>query len=111
VGIVIRDRLGNDIFGTNTYHLKVPLSVKSGQPFAVNFEIPSLILGLGHYSVSVALHTDDTHIQNNFDWWDQALVFQVIPGTQPPFVGTCYLPVAVRYQNGSDCEVRKLTLD
>ena len=96
VGFLVRDRLGNDIFGTSTYHLKVPLSVKAGQVFTVNFEIPSLVLGPGHYSVTVALHTDDTHVQNNFDWWDQALIFQVIPGKHPRFIGACHLTVIAR---------------
>ena len=96
VGFLLRDRIGNDIFGTNTYHLKVPLSVKAGQAFAVNFEMPSLRLGVGHYSVSVALHTHDTHVQNNFDWWDQALVLQVIPGKHPQFIGTCHLTVTAK---------------
>jgi lipopolysaccharide transport system ATP-binding protein len=96
VGFLVRDRLGNDIFGTNTYHLKLPLSVKPGQAFAVTFEIPSLRLGLGHYSVSVALHTHDTHVEDNFDWWDQALVFQVIPGQHPQFIGVCHLTVTAK---------------
>ena len=96
VGFLLRDRLGNDIFGTNTYHLKMPLSVKAGQAFAVNFLIPSLRLGLGHYSISVALHTYDTHVENNFDWWDQALVFQVIPGNHPQFIGACHLTVTAK---------------
>jgi lipopolysaccharide transport system ATP-binding protein len=96
VGFLLRDRLGNDIFGTNTYHLKVPLSVKAGQAFTVNFEIPSLRLGLGHYSVSVALHTYDTHVENSFDWWDRALVLQVIPGDHPQFIGACHLTVTAK---------------
>ena len=96
VGFLLRDRLGNDIFGTNTYHLKLPLSVKAGQAFAVNFEIPSLRLGPGHYSVSVALHTYDTHVENNFDWWDQALVLQVIPGNHPQFIGACHLTITAK---------------
>ncbi len=96
VGILIRDRVGNDVFGTNTHHVLGPLRCESGQKWAVDFDVPCLALGIGSYSVSVSLHTGATHVENNFDWWDRALVFHVIPGSQPHFIGCCWLPVAIR---------------
>ncbi len=96
VGFLIRDRLGNDIFGTNTHHLHQPLAPIPNRPFTVDFRMPSVGLGVGHYSVAVALHTGTVHIENNFDWWDQALIFQVVPGKHAPFVGVCRLEVEIQ---------------
>jgi lipopolysaccharide transport system ATP-binding protein len=95
VGMILRDRLGNDVFGTNTCHVGVPLSPRPGRTLVVDFQVPALTLGTGHYSLTIGLHNDITHMQDNYDWWDQALVFGVVPGPQPKFVGTCYLPVEI----------------
>ena len=94
-GILIRDRLGNDVFGTNTHHLEVSKNgIAAGAHIALDFHFPALNLGAGSYSVSAALHTRDTHIAMNFDWWDRALVFQVVPGGRPTSVGTAALDVS-----------------
>lgn len=45
----------------------------------MEFEVPALNLGVGNYSVSFALHSGDAHVANNYDWWNRALVFQVVP--------------------------------
>jgi len=96
VGILIRDRLGNDVFGTNTFlhGLKID-SLAPGQPFCVDFYFPRLLLGRGTYSVSAALHKKDTHTAGNYDWWDRALVFQCLPNNGPLFEGVCHLPVEI----------------
>ncbi|MDQ6619131.1 MAG: Wzt carbohydrate-binding domain-containing protein [Pseudomonadota bacterium] len=99
VGVLIRDRLGNDVFGTNTFHLDASrANVKSGEVMAIDFAFPQLNLGVGSYSLTVALHARDTHIATNYDWWDRSLVFQVVPGRGPASVGVCTLPVTVAWQ-------------
>ena len=55
-------------------------------------------IGPGNYSITVAAHTHDTHLENNYDWWDQACVFQVVPGNEYQFQGTSFLDVAVRHE-------------
>lgn len=98
VGLLIRDRLGNDVFGTNTWHLgNSRRNVRPGENLSVDFEFPALNLGVGNYSVSFALHSGDNHIINNYDWWNQALVFQVILGSGPLSIGVSYLPVISRW--------------
>ncbi len=95
VGILIRDRLGNDVFGTNTYHLKVEEQCYApGENIEVTFTLP-LNLGCGTYSLCVAIHSHDTHLENNYDWWDQCLVFQVIPSNSFSFIGIASLPVEI----------------
>jgi lipopolysaccharide transport system ATP-binding protein len=95
VGFAIRDRLGNEIFGTNTYHLKANHgSYKSGETLDVFFRLP-LNIGCGSYSLAVAVHSNDTHLENNYDWWDKCVVFQVLPNNSFLFVGAAALPVDV----------------
>lgn len=96
VGFLIRDRLGNDVFGSNTFYLGL-----AHQPCAAGDELTArfaidLRLGSGSYSVTVALHTEHAHVDANFDWWDRALVFQVVPGAGAGFTGVAALPVQAR---------------
>ena len=101
VGILIRDRLGNDVFGTNTFHLNASRrNVRSGTRLAVDFRFSALSLGTGSFSVAVALHTRDTHVARNFDWWDRAIVFQVVRGSHAMATGVCMFPVEVDWNTG-----------
>ena len=93
IGLLIRDRMGNDVYGTNTHHLgHTDMTVKAGESYDVHFSLP-LNIGPGNYSVCVAVHAGESHLEENCDWWDQCLVFQVVPGNESPFVGVAALPV------------------
>ncbi|MCX7714943.1 MAG: ABC transporter ATP-binding protein [Clostridia bacterium] len=95
-GILIRDRFGNDVFGTNSFHHEKSLyKIKAGQQVIYEFVFPSLRLGRGSYSLTAALHSRDTHVANNYDWWDQTLVFQVLPGNTPYAIGVCDIDVHI----------------
>lgn len=92
LGYMIKDRLGQPVFGTNTHHLKQVLS-NVGKNSCITFEFKfDANLGCGTYSVAVALHTSDSHISNNFEWRDMALVFHVVSLDKPDFVGVNWLP-------------------
>ena len=94
VGFVIRDRLGNDVFGTNTHHLGISeVALEAGRRFACEFDIGRMSLGAGPYSIAIALHQADTHVASNHDWWEQALVFEVLPDDEPFRLGVANLPV------------------
>lgn len=93
VGILIRDRLGNDVFGINTFHLGMECpNVSTDEQLDIEFEV-QMDIGYGNYSLTVAVHSKDTHMEENYDWWDRAVAFQVIPNDGPRFVGTAALPV------------------
>lgn len=93
VGIMVRDRLGNEIFGTNTYHQGVTKTFeKADQECLAEFHFEKFNLGIGHYSLTIALHAQATHLHDNYDWWDQAVIFHVVAVNQPFFSGVCYLP-------------------
>ena len=92
VGYIIKDRLGQEIFGTNTHHLKQALTnVRRDNCVTFTFKF-NANLGCGTYSIAVALHTADTHISNNYEWRDLALVFNVVSLDKPTFVGVTWLP-------------------
>ncbi|MDN3988222.1 ABC transporter ATP-binding protein [Zwartia vadi] len=99
LGYLIKDRLGQSIFGTNTHFLKQPLTqVEAGQKFIYHFSFP-MMLGEGTYSIATALHTTDTHISKNYEWRDLALIFNVVNIEQSRFVGVTWLPPKVELLN------------
>jgi lipopolysaccharide transport system ATP-binding protein len=92
LGYMIKDHLGQPIFGTNTFHLMHKLSfLKKGDSPVFIFKFPAN-LGPGSYSIATALHTGDTHIENNYEWRDLSLVFKVVNVDKETFVGTAWLP-------------------
>jgi lipopolysaccharide transport system ATP-binding protein len=93
VGILVRDRLGNEVFGTNTFYLNTGSPPgRAGQEVAAVFRL-GLNLGYGHYSLTVAVHGPTGHMDRNHDWIDNVLSFQVIPGDTYRFAGVAGLPV------------------
>ena len=97
-GILIRDRVGNDVFGTNSFYVApVEDTYEAGDEMTVDFDI-ALNLGAGAYTLTVAVHGDATHLLNNYDWWDKVIGFQIVPGLQPFFIGSAWLPVRLRVE-------------
>lgn len=95
VGYVIKDRLGQDVFGTNTHHLKcVRTDLQQGEVLTYQFRFPAM-LGVGSYSVAVALHATDSHIADNYEWRDLALLFNVVNMSKGSFVGLAWIPPTV----------------
>ncbi len=93
VGFVIRDRLGADVFGSNTFHLDVESHAGSdGDTFEAEFRTV-MHLGPGTYSLSVALHREHAHVDSNYDWWDRAVLLEVVPGERAAFTGVAALPI------------------
>ncbi|ATM96526.1 lipopolysaccharide transport system ATP-binding protein [Yersinia frederiksenii] len=97
LGYMIKDRLGQVMYGTNTYHLDKEIkSLTSGQIISFNFLFP-MNLGEGSYSIAVALHEQDTHIHKNYEWRDLALIFDIINIDKTSFVGVSWLEPEVNY--------------
>ncbi len=94
VGLLIKDRLGNDVFGTNTHHMFEALGpIAPGECKDICFEFPSLAMGPGHYSITLAAHASADHLAGNYDWWERALVFQVMPAKGVHTIGICHMPL------------------
>lgn len=95
MGYMIKDRLGQSVFGTNTHHLGCKLeTLRAGERLEYRFDFPAN-LGIGSYSIAVALHTTDSHISRNYEWRDLALVFNVVNVSREAFVGLAWIPPTV----------------
>jgi len=93
VGILIRDRLGNDVFGTNSFYVApIEGTYETGDQLMVEYAI-QLNLGPGSYTLTVAVHSEASHALNNYDWWDKVIGFEIVPGPEPYFIGSAWLPV------------------
>lgn len=87
LGYSIKDRLGHVMYGTNTWHTQQVIyqpCVGDEYTFTVNF---SASLGPGSYSVQTALVDRDTHLTDNYEWCDLALVFNVVNINKIHFIG------------------------
>jgi ABC-type polysaccharide/polyol phosphate transport system, ATPase component len=90
-GYAIKDRLGQVIYGTNTDLKEQPLcDVEAGCRYRFEVDFPAN-LGPGSYSVVTALTSSDTHLVNNYEWRDLALIFTVVNKDKPFFEGTCWI--------------------
>lgn len=99
LGFLIKDRLGNEIFGSNTHHLGLNLShLKKEDLWQCIITLPHIALGPGSYSISIALHSSSQHLDGNYDWWDRAIVFEVYPSNNLVFTGAVNLPVNIQSQ-------------
>ncbi|MCQ4314776.1 ABC transporter ATP-binding protein [Stutzerimonas zhaodongensis] len=90
LGFGIKDRMGQMVFGTNTFHTKQKIEhVGAGCLFRFNVYF-SANLGVGSFSVHCSLVCNDNHIEKNYHWIDRALVFEVINIDKPLFVGCAW---------------------
>ena len=94
VGFSIRDRYGNVIVGSNTELLKCnPNASRDINDILMQFNLPTLNIGPGSYSISIALHDPQSHVVSNYDWWDKAVMFEVVQSSNAAVAGLCYMPV------------------
>lgn len=94
-GFLIKNRLGEPVFGTNSFGEKnTPKELSAGDMIKFTFIFP-LNLGEGNYSISIALHSGNTHIEKNYEWRDLATIFTVINQTQKQFIGMTFLDAKV----------------
>lgn len=98
LGYMIKDRLGQPMYGTNTHLKELPLEdVAAGEEVVYRFAFP-MNLGPGSYSVATAIVSTETHLVNNYEWRDLALVFTVVNMRRPYFEGSAWLDPAVDIQ-------------
>lgn len=76
IGFIVRDRLGQPLFGDNTYlsYFDSPVSVREGQVFLGTFRFQMPILPAGNYSLTVALASGTQQDHVIHDWINDALV-------------------------------------
>lgn len=98
LGFMIKDRMGQAIYGINTHRLKREIiDLSEGDTVVYRYAFPANI-GKGHYSIALSLSRLDSHIDTNYEWRDFALVFHIINSTQPDFVGSAWLDSSLDIQ-------------
>lgn len=92
-GILIRDRLGYDVFGTNTFYSRLETgSIAKEKKVQFVFEV-EMNLGQGDYTLTVAIHQDQSHVEENYHWIERAMIFKVLPASDLTHIGVARLPV------------------
>ena len=94
VGIMLRDRFGQDIFGTNTHLKGHSMSLKDGQEITVNYAVIAAV-ATGKYTITAALHSAENHLMDCFHWCDRIAIFEVAGSRGAPFSGVCDLPTEI----------------
>ena len=98
LGCGIKDRLGQMMFGTNTYHTKqILVGPRAGTTylFCIRFLAN---LGVGSYSVHLSLVEESSHIDKNYEWRDNALVFDVINLDKTFFIGSMWNEMKFKFE-------------
>jgi len=87
LGYGIKDRLGQVMYGTNTWHTgQVIEQPDVGTRYLFSLCFPANF-GPGSYSVQIALVDRDSHLSRNYEWRDLAAVFNVINVDRHTFAG------------------------
>lgn len=98
LGYSIRDRLGQVIFGTNTALSNQIISdVKKNTIIYFKIEF-NCNLAAGNYSISTALCDEENHLENNYQWQDNIIQFQILDSTNKKFEGYCFLDNKINYK-------------
>jgi lipopolysaccharide transport system ATP-binding protein len=98
LGFMIKDRMGQSIYGINTHRLHRELeNLCAGERIVYRFAFPAN-LGKGNYSIALSLSRFDSHLDTNYEWRDFALVFHMINTNKPDFVGCASLDADISIQ-------------
>ena len=101
LGCGITDRLGQMMFGTNTWHTKQVIhDINEGDIYVYKVAF-MMNLGVGSYAVHCSLVENESHIYKNYEWRDGAFVFEVINADKEIFVGCMW--------NKMDFNIEKVT--
>lgn len=95
VGILIRDKFGQDIFGTNTHHLNMPVGIGADTSKVIRFAFDEFNIGTGHYTLTAAVHTGDVHLHACYHWVDKIRKFEVAGNPECYFIGLARLKPSV----------------
>jgi len=96
IGIVIRDKFGQDIFGTNTFYHKLNINFKKDREYICQFNM-KLNIGVGKYSITTAIHSNENHLDNCSHWLDHASIFEVVGVRGNLFIGVCRLEPKIKF--------------
>jgi lipopolysaccharide transport system ATP-binding protein len=91
LGYLIKDRLGQNAYGTNSWHAKQVIhNLRQGELVIYNIHF-NMNLGVGSYSITTALVSSEQHLIGNYEWHDLVHVFNVVNKDKSTFSGTAWL--------------------
>jgi len=90
VGFIIRDKYGQDVYGTNSYFQGQELRIRPDGRYRVAFTM-DMNIGAGSYTIGAAIHTMPPQEHITLNWVDNAIGFEVLAETQQRFDGICRL--------------------
>lgn len=102
-GVMLKDRLGQEVFGSNGALLKTLANIHA-DGHAV-FHFPAMNVGKGLYTVNMAAHTGTTHLETCYHWWDNAAVFEVLEDNNFRFVGHTRLNVRLELEDSAHAKL------
>lgn len=76
IGILIRDKYGQDIFGTNTYYYDMKINLRKNKHYRCLYKI-KMDIGAGKYTLSSAIVQGDTHLDHCLHWRDKSAEFEI----------------------------------
>lgn len=94
LGFLVRDRFGQDVFGSNTHLLRHPIVFNDSNTQTVKISFPADLMP-GKYTVTLALHSGLEHTENCYWWSDRHLQFEIAGYGDQVFGGLCRLPVTI----------------
>lgn len=101
LGFVIKDRLGQFMYGINSYRLnKTMENLSAGDQLWCCFQFV-INLGKGNYSISTGISQKESHLAENYEWRDGGFVFSVLNTKKPDFVGCASLDATLDIQHVS----------
>lgn len=90
IGILIKDKFGQDVYGTTTKNHGIEFSVKKNLNYSMQFNV-DLNIGIGKYSISTAITEGEEYLNNYLHWLDYAQNFEVLGIKGEQFIGLCNL--------------------
>lgn len=98
LGYGVKDRLGQVVYGTNTDLKKQPIrNARAGEKYHFHVAFDANF-GPGSYSIQTALVSTDSHLVNNYEWRDLAMVFNVVNINKDHFVGCAWIDPTIRIE-------------
>ena len=76
IGILIKDKFGQDIFGTTSKNQGHEYHLKKDKDYKIVFNL-DMNIGVGKYSISTALAIGENHLDHCLHWLDFATDFEI----------------------------------
>jgi len=97
IGIHIRDKYSQDIYGTNTFYQNKKTIIQKNHNYICTYTM-KLNIGAGQYTLGAALHTSDWHTELCYHWIDNAVNFKISSKKENFFIGLCKLEPEIEIQ-------------